>query len=262
MFSSTYNEDKGNGNSDDGIVGQVLSLVRESYTNESDPGREGTCMSTLTGIREGSCMSNLTGITSTGSEDDAEAAFFSLSELRGLKHERDLGPMDVFGDLGLMYNCPRTASCLTTTNCILYRIEGELFKQILSSLNTEIVKKRCTESRSAVEALCNIGIVEDIDEQALKDIQSVLNPVTFEQDDLVTTKGARDGLMFFVMSGKLRVYDVGTGDSRKADIELGEGGHFGELNLLNEGQSSLANISVLSPKARLMVVTKKDFRKR
>ena len=262
MFSSTYNEDKGNGNSDDGIVGQVLSLVRESYTNESDPGREGTCMSTLTGIREGSCMSNLTGITSTGSEDDAEAAFFSLSEVRGLKHERDLGPMDVFGDLGLMYNCPRTASCLTTTNCILYRIEGELFKQILSSLNTEIVKKRCTESRSAVEALCNIGIVEDIDEQALKDIQSVLNPVTFEQDDLVTTKGARDGLMFFVMSGKLRVYDVGTGDSRKADIELGEGGHFGELNLLNEGQSSLANISVLSPKARLMVVTKKDFRKR
>ena len=55
---------------------------------------------------------------------------------------------------------------------------------------------------------------------------------------------------------------MGTGDSRKADIELGEGGHFGELNLLNDGQASIANITVLSPKARLMVVSKKNFKKR
>lgn len=49
--------------------------------------------------------------------------------------------------------------------------------------------------------------------------------------------------------------------SRKADIELGEGGHFGELNLLT-GRPSIANVTVLTPKARLMAVTKKDYKKR
>jgi len=48
---------------------------------------------------------------------------------------------------------------------------------------------------------------------------------------------------------------------RKADIELGEGGHFGELNLLT-GRPSIANVTVLTPKARLMAVTKKDYKKR
>lgn len=48
---------------------------------------------------------------------------------------------------------------------------------------------------------------------------------------------------------------------RKADLELGEGGHFGELNLLT-GRPSIANVTVLTPKARLMAVTKKDYNKR
>ncbi len=48
---------------------------------------------------------------------------------------------------------------------------------------------------------------------------------------------------------------------RKADVELGEGGHFGELNLLT-GRPSIANVIVLTNKARLMAVTKKDYKKR
>jgi len=250
MFQSNYKEidppDNGGGN----IVGQVLSLMRESFVGQDSR------MSTLSGILEDTA--------STTSEDDAFdtlVSFTPMSELRGLKHERDLGPMDVFGELGLIYNCPRTASCLTTTQCILYRVEGEMFRQILSSSNSDRVKKRCTESKAALETLYNIGVVEELDERTLRDMNSVMNPVTFEQDDLVITKGSHDGMMFFVMSGNLLVHNIGTGDSRKADLPLAEGGHFGELNLLTN-RSSWANVTVQSPKARLMAVTKKDYLKR
>jgi CRP-like cAMP-binding protein len=109
--------------------------------------------------------------------------------------------------------------------------------------------------------LYNIGVVEELDEKTLLDIETVLHPVTFEEDDLVMSKGAYDNMMFFVMSGKLIAHDIGVGDSRKADIELGEGGHFGELNMLT-GLPSIANVTVLTPKARLMAVTKKDYTKR
>ena len=161
----------------------------------------------------------------------------------------------------LIYNCARTATCFTTTNCILYRVDGETFRSILSSSNTERVKKRCTESKAALLSLYNIGVVEELDEKTLRNIEIVLHPVTFDEDDLVMSKGAYDNMMFFVMSGKLVAHDIGVGDSRKADIELGEGGHFGELNLLTS-LPSIANVTVLSPKARLMAVTKKDYIKR
>eukprot|EP00571_Detonula_confervacea_P010160 CAMPEP_0172306790 /NCGR_PEP_ID=MMETSP1058-20130122/7787_1 /TAXON_ID=83371 /ORGANISM="Detonula confervacea, Strain CCMP 353" /LENGTH=986 /DNA_ID=CAMNT_0013018783 /DNA_START=62 /DNA_END=3022 /DNA_ORIENTATION=- len=243
LFPSTY---KGNHpkDMDNNVVGKVLSLVRESLYSRT---------STLTG--------NIEEMASTGSDEDAGDSFTPLNELRGLRHERDLGPGDFFGELGLLYCCPRTASCLTTTNCIVYRVDGERFRSILSASNSDRVKKRYTESKAAILSLHNIGVVGELEEKTLRDIEIVLNPVTFEQDDLVITKGAHDNLMIFVMSGKLLVHDIGTGDSPKADIELGEGGHFGELNLLT-GRPSIANVTVLSPKARLMAVTKKDYKKR
>ena len=114
----------------------------------------------------------------------------------------------------LIYNCARTATCVTTKNCILYRVNGETFRSILSSSNSDRVKKRCTESKAALLSLYNIGAVEELDERTLRALEIVLHPVTFERDDLVITKGAYDDMMFFVMSGKLLAHDIGTGDSR------------------------------------------------
>lgn len=78
---------------------------------------------------------------------------------------------------------------------------------------------------------------------------------------MVMTKGDYDKIFFFVMSGKLLAHDVGTGDSNKVDLELVDGNHFGELNLLTN-RPSVANVTVLSPKVRLMAITKKDYSKR
>eukprot|EP00584_Thalassiosira_punctigera_P010440 CAMPEP_0172528038 /NCGR_PEP_ID=MMETSP1067-20121228/2560_1 /TAXON_ID=265564 ORGANISM="Thalassiosira punctigera, Strain Tpunct2005C2" /NCGR_SAMPLE_ID=MMETSP1067 /ASSEMBLY_ACC=CAM_ASM_000444 /LENGTH=1011 /DNA_ID=CAMNT_0013311891 /DNA_START=142 /DNA_END=3177 /DNA_ORIENTATION=- len=247
LFQSSYDETNGVRKKDDNIVGKVLSVVRESFSGQDSRASQ------LSGILEET--------QSMASDEDAAPPFTLLNELRGLKHERDLGTGDVFGELGLLYNCPRTASCLTTTNCIFYRVDGDMFRSILSSSNADRVKKRYTESKAAIEALFNIGVFSSEDEKALRDMGSVLNPVTFDQEDLVITKGAYDNMMFFVMAGKLLAHDIGTGDSRQADMELGEGGHFGELNLLT-GRPSIANVTVLTPKARLMAVTKKDYMKR
>jgi CRP-like cAMP-binding protein len=67
--------------------------------------------------------------------------------------------------------------------------------------------------------------------------------------------------MIFVMSGKLLVHDSGVGDSSKENLTLEEGGHFGEAELLF-GFPSYANVTVLSPKARLMAISKKDYKRR
>ena len=150
---------------------------------------------------------------------------------------------------------------MTTTSCVLYRIDGEAFRRILSSSNTARNQKRFTESKAATEALYNLGIVEELDEQTLKDFGNALSPVVFKKGDLVITKGQYNDLMIFVMSGKLLVHDCKVGDSAKENLVLTEGGHFGESELLF-GFPSYANVTVLSPKARLMAISKKDYRRR
>lgn len=93
LFQSSYKE---NQIPTTGIVGQFLSVVRQSLGGGGDESQT----SILTGIFEDQA--------STGSEDEECAAagggcddfFISMKELRGLKHERDLGPCDVFGELG------------------------------------------------------------------------------------------------------------------------------------------------------------------
>jgi cAMP-dependent protein kinase regulator len=166
----------------------------------------------------------------------------------------------VFGELALIYNCPRTASCVTSTSCILYRIDGDAFRSILSSSNTDRNQKRYTESKAATESLCNLGVVE-LDDETLKDFGNALSPVVFKRGDMVITKGQYNDLMIFVMSGKLLVHDSKVGDSTKDNLVLNEGGHYGEAELLF-GFPSYANVTVLSPKARLMAISKKDYRRR
>ncbi len=276
--SMTYNDNTNgiNNHGNNGILGQVISLVKGSFAvDEVEGGRvddneaptptaAGSSSATATTAASSTLPALIEEMALSPSCDDEteEVSFTPLTELQRLRHERDLGPMDVFGELGIIYNCPRTASCFTSTPCTLYRVDGEIFKSILSSSNADREKMRCTESKVALEALHNLGVMENwLDEKSLRDLESVLNPITFHRGDMVMTKGDYDRIFFFVMSGKLLAHDVGTGDSRKVDLELVEGNHFGELNLLTN-RPSVANVTVVSPKVRLMAITKKDYNKR
>jgi serine/threonine protein kinase len=285
IYDNNFSSSSSNNNihHNNNILGQVISLVRGSFsmggtTTNNDAAITAAAAAvaaadTSTPITGGGWSSGTAATTSSSllpalvedtscDDTETEMSFTPLKDLQRLRHERDLGPMDVFGELALIYNCPRTASCLTTTPCTLYRVEGEIFKSILSSSNADREKMRWTESKAALEALNNLGVVENwLDEKSLSDLSNVLNPITFHRGDMVMTKGDYDKIFFFVMSGKLLAHDIGTGDSRKVDLELVDGNHFGELNLLTN-RPSVANVTVISPKVRLMAITKKDYNKR
>jgi CRP-like cAMP-binding protein len=93
LFQSSYKENEVPTN----IVGQFLSVVRHSLLGGGDESQT----SILSGIMEEQAS------TGTGSEEEDFGGgggggdfFISMKELQGLKHERDLGPCDVFGELG------------------------------------------------------------------------------------------------------------------------------------------------------------------
>ena len=68
-------------------MGQFLAVIRHSI------GGHDSNTSNLTGILEDQASRE-------SDEDQTVDNFIPLKELRGLKHERDLGTCDVFGELG------------------------------------------------------------------------------------------------------------------------------------------------------------------
>lgn len=52
---------------------------------------------------------------------------------------KNYGPGDVFGELALMYNAPRAATIIATSQCTLFSLDRETFNRIVK---TAAIKKR------------------------------------------------------------------------------------------------------------------------
>lgn len=55
-------------------------------------------------------------------------------EINGEK-KRTLTYGDTFGDLGIIYNAPRSASVLAVTDCELVEISRKIFKKVMEDIN-------------------------------------------------------------------------------------------------------------------------------
>ena len=155
------------------LVSQVLSMIRRD-----------------SGTAETTTLAELFEATSTvNDDDDAVDDAVPLDELSGLKRARLLTTGDVFGELSIIYDQRRTASCITETDCIMYRLESLTVKRCLSSSNAYRERKRYTDGKAAIESLYYYGIIENLDDETVRDLESALHPIVFEMDDAVFTKG-------------------------------------------------------------------------
>ena len=80
------------------------------------------------------------GVYVTGDEEGAEA-----------KRVKGFGPGDSFGELALMYNCPRTATISATTDTVLWSLDRVSFRMIVLEANTKKVRGR-TRGRQGVSS--------------------------------------------------------------------------------------------------------------
>jgi predicted MFS family arabinose efflux permease len=96
------------------IEGLAASAVREEVI-------AGTVM-----VREGDPADDLFVIESGSMRVTAHGTGVTEETLR------ELGPTDVFGEIGLIERMPRTATVTATTDCVLYRIAGDDFLRAVS----------------------------------------------------------------------------------------------------------------------------------
>jgi len=153
------------------------------------------------------------------------------------------GPGTSFGEKALLYGCPRAATCLATTEALLWAVDRVTFRHMIA--NTE-------ESNLAANkrALRGVPILSSLSESQLSTLSSVVEVVEFKPGDVIIRKGDTGDSFYMVKSGDVVCTGIMAAGKPVADVPLTAGAHFGERALLKD-MPRAANVIATSEVRRL-----------
>eukprot|EP00566_Odontella_aurita_P000411 CAMPEP_0113529652 /NCGR_PEP_ID=MMETSP0015_2-20120614/2512_1 /TAXON_ID=2838 /ORGANISM="Odontella" /LENGTH=868 /DNA_ID=CAMNT_0000428305 /DNA_START=333 /DNA_END=2939 /DNA_ORIENTATION=+ /assembly_acc=CAM_ASM_000160 len=156
-----------------------------------------------------------------------------------------------FGELALLYDCPRAATCVSAERCEIWRVDQNTFRKILASTSM----KNDTAIR---DILKQVPFLTDLDEKYLNKISEALSEMKVNKGDKIIRKGDEGKVFYVIKDGKVRVHDIEVGQSKYDDQHLSSGGYFGERALVTE-EKRVANITASSDECTLLCLSKEDF---
>ena len=119
-------------------------------------------------------------------------------------------PGESFGELSLLYNCPRAASIIATTECRLWALDRSTFNHI--------VKDSASKKRERYETfLSKVEILKDMDPYERMQIADALKCIKCKKGEYVVRqvsiffyclKGEEGDIFFMVEEGELEAFIV------------------------------------------------------
>ncbi|CAF4524592.1 unnamed protein product [Rotaria sp. Silwood1] len=151
-----------------------------------------------------------------------------------------------FGELALMYNQPRSATIIATTNGVLWVMGRQTFRKL--------VLKHAYRKRQMYENfLRDLAILQSLTDYERSNVADALFPVEYDQNEIIIKQGDEGDRMFFIEDGECDIYMNG-----KFHKRIIKGDYFGELALLNHEPRS-ATIKAASPKVKLASLEVESF---
>ena len=169
------------------------------------------------------------------------------------KFLKNYGPGDSFGELALLYNCPRAASIVCSSEeSILWSLDRETFNNI--------VKDAAQKKREKYEKfLKNVNILSTIDSYELGQICDSLKDGIFKKDEYIIREGELGDIFYILEEGTCNATKtLEPGKEETIINELKEGDYFGERALLR-GEPRYANIVVSSETAKVISLDRRSF---
>jgi len=127
---------------------------------------------------------------------------------------------DVFGELALLYNCPRAASVESSEACVLWKLDRDTFNHI--------VKDSAQKKRQRYEIfLEKVPILSSMDQYERSQVADALRVEIFADGDAIVNQGENGNKFYILESGEA----VAT-KSDQVIMNYTTGDYFGELALL------------------------------
>jgi cAMP-dependent protein kinase regulator len=155
-----------------------------------------------------------------------------------------------FGELSLLYDSPRAATCVAGTACKLWKVDQNTFKMLLARTNM-------AHESSVSETLGKIDLFKGLDKAVISKFASVLTTLTFAEGEAIVQKGEQGDVFYIINEGQVRVHDIGLGDASYADQVLKHGDWFGERALMT-GEPRAANVTAMT-ETQAFAVDRKTF---
>lgn len=136
---------------------------------------------------------------------------------------------DSFGELALMYNCPRAATIRANSSCVLWSIQRTTFRRILATT-------AAASQVARVQFLRNVPLLQPLSNNHLQKVAAALRLEQFEKDEYVIRQGDAGATFYLIVQGKVQctALDSATKE-QKILMDLNTGDYFGEMALmLNE----------------------------
>lgn len=148
------------------------------------------------------------------------------------KNEKLVAQLDgkgSFGELALMYNCPRAATIIAKSPGKLWCLDQAAFRKII--VTAQAKKRKLFE-----DLLENVPMLSELTPYERMNLADSLDTQIFDDEDRIIKEGDEAHNMFFIMEGTVRVAILDKTDPSKEKEVLRQhaGQYFGELALVTK----------------------------
>ena len=132
-----------------------------------------------------------------------------------------------FGELALMYNCPRAATIVATTEGTLWCLDQKVFRAI-------VVTAAAKQRQRFEELLIRVPMLEDLTAYERMNLADALDVKSIVDGKCIIREGDEAQNMYFIMEGKVKI-SVRPDKSKLEERTIAyakDGEYFGELALV------------------------------
>lgn len=144
-----------------------------------------------------------------------------------------------FGDLALMYNCPRAATIRAVTDCTLWTLDRIFFRQAMVTSSSH-------QNVTLSQFLSKISLFNGLNTQQLNQLARSLTKQSYEDHQYIIRQGDIGDQFYVIYKGSVIVSKTDDSGKENVLIELGEGEVFGERALIKK-EPRKANVVANGP---------------
>lgn len=159
---------------------------------------------------------------------------------------------EAFGELALLYNCPRAASVVAAEKCTLLQLDRETFNHIVRDATTQ----RREKFESFLKEVPILKTMEDYERNTMCD---ALQVETVTKGTTVVRQGESGDKFYIVEEGDLKVEKVYVEGTPPQEVNsYGPGAYFGELSLIkNEPRAATV---IAKTDCKLLCLSRRTFK--
>lgn len=155
-----------------------------------------------------------------------------------------------FGELALIYNSPRAATVVATTECKLWALDLKTFRSILASTSSSQMVRRCGFLKKCT-------FLDSLNNEQVGKLASAFESLAFDDGATIVRQGDVADSFYIIEEGTVKCTQV-KGTGREVDLlNLQAGDYFGEMALMLHDKRH-ANCTAIG-KVKCFVLSREKF---